>query len=91
MENTVNTQGILFKMREWVEAEIKKAQAPYQEPFLLTSLTYCAEKTAGASRETDAALDLLRSTAEIESQVGTYDVVTPYVAIFLINRALARC
>ena len=79
---------VLKKMLEWVEAEIAKAKLPYQDAFQLTSLSFCAHKVAGFA-EAEQALALLHAVAKTESQVGTYDVVPPYAAIFLINRALA--
>ncbi len=79
---------VLQKMLEWVKAEIAKAKLPYQEPFQLTSLSFCAHKVANFS-DAEKARAILHATAKIERQVRTYDVVEPHVAIFLINRALA--
>jgi hypothetical protein len=81
---------LLEKTRKWVEAEIKKAQAPFADPFLLTSLNYALKKGGGATfEEVEDALALLHSVAATERQHGTYDVATPYGALFLLDRALA--
>ena len=79
---------VLKKMLGWVEAEIAKAKLPYQEPFLLTSLSFCAHKVANFN-DAEKVRTILHATAKIERQVGTYDIVEPYVAIFLIKRTLA--
>jgi len=79
---------VLQKMLAWIKAETEKAKLPYQEPFPLTSLSFCAHKVANFN-EAEKVRTILHATAETERQVGTYDVVEPYVAIFLINRALA--
>ncbi|MDO8548297.1 MAG: hypothetical protein Q7R71_01340 [bacterium] len=84
----MQTREVLIKMREWIETEIEKAKKPLADPFVLTSLAYCAEKAVG-SAEVQETLLLLRSVATTERQHGTYDVATPYGALFLINRALA--
>lgn len=84
----MDSQDVLKKMRQWVEAEIAKAKLPNQEPFLLTSLSFCAHKVTDFA-EAEKVLKLLHATAKIERQVRVYDVVEPYVAIFLINRTLA--
>lgn len=86
----MNPKEVLLKMRGWIEAEIEKAKKPFADPFVLTSLAYCAEKVAGAA-EVQETLLLLRSVAAAERQHGIYDVATPYGAMFLINRALAAC
>lgn len=93
-------RDVLAMMRTWIEAEIKKAEKPFADPFQLTSLSYCAVRVCHSKDdwhkhdivlppEAEETLRMLRETAAIEGQVGTYDVVAPYSAIFLINRTLA--
>ena len=77
----------LLKMRTWVEAEIERGRLPYQDPFSLVSISSCVDKALGES-ERGEILALLQRVAAREPQVGTYDVVTPHQAIFLINAAL---
>lgn len=84
----METREVLEKMLAWVKAEIEKAELPYQEPFQLTSLSFCAHKVADFA-DAEKALELLHATAKIERQVRVYDAVEPYVAIFLINRTIA--
>jgi len=79
---------VLEKMLAWVKAEIEKAKLPNQDAFKLVSLSFCAQKVA-SFEDAEKARELLHATAKIESQVKTYDIVTPYGAIFLINRAIA--
>ena len=89
----METRDVLLKMRGWIEVEIEKANKekhPYADSFILTSLAFCAEKAVG-TKDAEGALALLRSTAAIERHVGTYDVVSPHGAIFLLNCALERC
>ncbi len=84
----MNPREALEKMLKWVEDEIKKAKLPLKDPFTLISLSFCTDKVFGQP-EGQEILALLRAAVAAERQVGTYDVVTPNQAIFLINRALA--
>ena len=80
------TLVILLKMFLWIVEEQKKAAKPGGEPFIYTSLTYCASQ-AGAGEQLGAVVKLLQATAKAEG--GTTDAVRPHRAIFLINRTLA--
>ena len=83
----MSPREVLEKMRGWIEAEQVKAQLPYADPFVLISISFCAEKAVGGAEAQDI-LALLHSVAK-EERMPTYDVVTPAGALFIINRALA--
>ena len=81
----------LIKMRDWIDMKLKEAKKPYAEPFVLTSLGYCAYQAAPEA-QAEAALALLREVRIEEWQMLTYDVMGPQSVVFLINRTLkTRC
>ena len=82
----MSLREILQKMLEWIVQEQEKATKPGGEPFIYTSLTYCASQ-AGAGEQLGEVVKLLQTTAKAEG--GTTDAVRPFRAIFLINRTLA--
>lgn len=86
---TVTPRFVLLKMRVWIETELDKATLPHNEPFVFTSLSYCASKI-GAGSVKQEVLDLLHATVRHECSGKTCDAMRPHRALFLINRTLAN-
>ena len=81
-------RDILLRMRGWIEAEMEKAKLPGGEPFIYTSLAYCAAKAeAGAAQQ--EVLAILRKVVEANPPYMQFDAMRPHRAIFVINTAIA--
>jgi len=75
-------------MRQWIEAEMEKAKQPGGEPFIYTSLAYCANKAeAGAAQQ--EILATLRKVVEANPPGMQFDAMRPHRAIFVIDTAIA--
>lgn len=84
-------QEALQKMRGWIEAEIQRSKKPYQDPFTLTSLVYCASKAVGPEhlQASEDALARLRSIT-LANNMPRHDVFDPAEALALIEQALTQ-
>ena len=86
----MGAREILEKTKVWIEAEQIKAERLGAEPFSLTSFNFCLSKATGLSPGDDRleeVLTILRATAK-EERMGSYSVVSPIGALFVIKRAL---
>ena len=78
----------LEKMLAWLHAEIEKAKLPGQDPFILTSLTYCARQSVGAETSEQLKPRLWQACAEMAKK--TFDVFTPDEAIGVVEWSIDR-
>ncbi len=83
----MTTEEDLEKIRQFVLNEIERAKRPYADPFVLTSLAYCASKCVDNSA--DSALQRLQNVAH-QYALDTFDVVTPHEALGRIEYLLMQ-
>ncbi len=82
----MTSDEILAKMHDWIIAAQEKAKLPGQDPFSMTSLTYCARESVGVDAANSVRKVLWQSCEQMAQ--GKYDVFTPEDALGVIAWAI---